>query len=620
MKRIYVVGALLASVGLAWVCYVLIGFGSDAPPKVFDPGTIDLSAEPPKLEGVTLPKVTFTDVTQEMGIDFVHVNGSFGKKLLPETMGSGVLFFDYNNDKYPDLLFINSCYWPGHEKGSPTMELYRNNGGKKFEKVTKQAGLAITMYGMGGCVGDFDNDGWTDVFITGIGENRLLRNVQGKFVDVTTKMGVGGAGGWDEAKKGDFLSHKKPLPFGSSATFLDYDGDGRLDLFVCNYVTWSPTIDLSQNFTLTGVGRAFGPPTNFAGSQCQLYRNVGGGFQDVSREAGVEVIEKFGVGKQASERAVGKSLGVIILDANEDGYPDVVVANDTVRNFFFENVPGPNGTRMYKEVGKRANVAYPSGKARGAMGIDWGEYLPGEEALLIANYANEPNTFLRLDNRRRVWFKEVALAEGIAGPSKSPLKFGAFFFDYDLDSRLDLLTVNGHLEPDISKVQAGQSFAQPAQIFWSTGAPKQRAYELMKSAQVGSDILKPMVGRGGAYADFDLDGDLDVVLTANGGPARLLRNNNEAGNKSIRLLLRGKGGNLNAIGARVVVELPDGRKLRRHIAGARGYLSQSEFPLTIGLGKAEKAEKIVITWPGPSGKKTVIENIQAGSQRTVSPE
>lgn len=599
----------------------ILGCGSDSKPKNVVPDDLEGALSQSKLEGVTLPKVKFTDITKEAGIDFSHTNGSFGKKLLPETMGAGVVFFDYNNDNYPDLLFVNSCHWPGHEDNSkPTLELYRNKEGKQFEKVTASTGLNITMYGMGACAGDYDNDGFLDLFVTGVGGNRLFRNVNGqRFEEVTTKAGVGGPGGWTAAQRGDIVNHKTPLPFSSSATFLDYDGDAKLDLFVCNYVTWSPTIDLAQDFRLTGIGRAFGPPRAFEGSQCFLYRNTGNGFEDVSRKAGIEVWEKEGVGDQERIRAVGKSLGVIVFDANKDGYPEIIVANDTVRNFFFQNVAGPDGTRIFQEKGEYANVAYAAGTARGAMGIDWGEYRPGRMAVLIANFSDEPCTFLKLDDPNQIAFRDVAIAEGLAGPSKPPLKFGAFFIDFDLDGRLDLLTVNGHLEPDISKVQAGQSFEQPAQLYWNTGV-KQRAYERIKPEQSGKDLFKPMVGRGCAYADIDRDGDLDIVLTANGGPARLLRNEGGTGHHWIQLKLQGDGksSNRSAIDARIEVEV-DGHTLHRHIAGARGYLSQCELPITIGLGKASKVDKVTIYWPGANTSKTELKDVKIDQLTTVHP-
>jgi hypothetical protein len=559
---------------------------------------------PPSLPmTMAIPSVRFTDITAKAGIHFRHTNGAFGKKLLPETMGAGVAFLDYDNDGHQDLLFVNSCPWPGHEADQqPTLALYRNKGDGTFEDVTEEAGLKITMYGMGVTIGDYDNDGWPDVFITGVGGNRLLHNVsngsQGRrFEDVTEAAGLSGANRWPGTARGDFLQVREPISFPSSAAFLDYDGDGLLDLFVCHYVTWSPSIDLSQPFQLVGVGRAFGPPTAFEGAQCALYRNLGNGrFENVSAKAGIEVYEQEGTGERARPRSIGKSLGVTVCDVDDDGWPDIIVANDTVRNFFFHN----KGDGTFEEIGLVSGIAYAEGKARGAMGIDWGEYRPGRFAVVLANFADEPTTFLRLGNSRQMLFSDAALAEGIAGPSRMLLKFGTFFFDYDLDGRLDLLSCNGHLEPEINKVQKSQSYEQPAQLFWNCGA--KASFAPVTEKEAGPDLFTPMVGRGCAFADIDGDGFLDVVLTANGGPARLLRNNGGTGNNWIRLVLEGDGvhSNRSAIGARVTLEA-GGVVQHRQIASARGYLSQSELVVTFGLGKAAKVDRILIQWPGRNG-------------------
>jgi hypothetical protein len=569
-----------------------------------------------------VPLVRFTDITKESGITFVHTNGITEKKLLPETMCGGVAVLDFDNDGKADLLFTNGCPWPGQEKSSsdkPTQVLYRNLGNCKFQDVTKEAGLAVTMFGMGATVGDYDNDGWPDLFVTGIGGNRLFHNtadtggVNGRrFVDVTPSAGVGGPGGWPHGFVGDFFHWDKPLCFSTSASFLDYDGDGKLDLIVCNYVHWSPAYDLSIGSKSDGKERMFAQPKQFEGAVCFLYHNEGGGkFTDVSKESGVQELEPEGTDTEKRLRPVGKSLGVIVCDADDDGWPDIFVANDTVRNFLFHNRADKNGRRVFEEIGRYAGVAYAQGQARGAMGIDWAPfYRRGCNALLITNFSNEPDTFLCQDQLKRLEFKDDAIPEGIAGASRLPLKFGAFFFDYDLDGRLDFLTCNGHLDPSIRKLQPAQKYRQPAQLFWSKPS---EGFEPVTEQEAGSDLFQPLVGRGCAYADLDGDGDLDVILVGNGGPALVLRNDNNLGNHWIRFQLEGDGvrSNRSAIGARIILETKDGEQ-RREIAAARGYLSQSELVATFGLGKTEEIQRLTIHWPGREAGTTVMEKSEIG--------
>jgi hypothetical protein len=613
MKYRVLIGPLFFALGL----FCVSGCGSKPTPAPLPP-EIGPALKPAMLEGAQVPAVRFKDITAQAGIHFTHTNGSLGKKLLPETMSGGVAFIDYDNDGLPDLLFVNSCCWPGYEQSGPlpTLTLYHNKGKGQFEDVTKEVGLNVTMYGMGAAIGDIDNDGWPDIFISGVGGNRLFHNVSdGKggraFKDVTESAGVRGANALQLPFVGDFLAQRAPISFPSSATFLDYDGDGLLDLFVCHYVTWSPGLDLAQPFQLVGVGRAFGPPTAFEGAQCSLYHNLGNGrFEDVSARAGIHVFDQEGVGAQARKRSVCKALGVFVCDLDDDGWPDIIVANDTVRNFFFHN----KGDGTFEEMGMLSGVAYAEGKARGAMGVDGTQYRPGRFGVVLANFADEPATFLRLDQPKQLLFSDAAVAEGLSGPSRNPLKFGTFFFDYDLDGRMDLLICNGHLEPEISKVQTSQSYAQPPQLFWNCGG--KATFVPVTEKEAGTDLFRPMVGRGSAYADIDGDGYPDVVLVANGGPARLLHNEGGNGNNWIRLALEGDGvhSNRSAIGAKVVLKTKEGTQVQ-YVAGARGYLSQSEFPLTFGLGKTTAVESVTVYWPGrkagreewknPAIKKTI---------------
>ena len=578
-----------------------------------DPGT------PRERQAREVPAITFTDVTAASGVRFRHENGYSGYKLLPETMGGGVAIIDYDGDGKPDILFVNGCAWPGHSDPAattapPTLKLYRNLGDMKFEDVTAKVGLDVTMYGMGVAVGDFDNDGRPDIFVSCVGKHRLFRNVDGKtFADVTDAAGVGGPGALPGVSKDQFDTWKPLIPFGSSATFIDYDGDGRLDLFVCHYVAWSPATDRGIASSVEGGKRTFVQPRDFEGSQCTLYRNVDGKrFEDVSAAAGIVVTEKEGTDANAPLRPVGKALGVVLCDADGDGWPDLIVANDTVRNFFFHNVPGPNGTRRFVEKGYPSGAAYADeGKPRAGMGIDWGEFAPGRWAAVVANYANEPLTLLEKD-RTQLAFSDAALSAGLAGPSRAALKFGTFFFDYDNDGRLDLFVCNGHIEPDIAAIQSSQSHAQPPQLYWNTG-DAECYFERVPPARAGADLFEPMVGRGCAFADLDGDGDLDLVMVANGGGVRILRNDAPKTNRSVRLDLRGDGvkSNRSAIGAVVTVEA-GGQTITRQVTGGRGYLSQSELVLTVGIGTAAKADTVTVRWPGRAAGTETWTNLDAG--------
>jgi hypothetical protein len=545
-----------------------------------------------------IPEAKFTDITQSAGIRFVHNNGAYGDKLLPETMGGGVAFFDADGDGDQDLLFVNGTYWPNKTPAGKTagssLVLYLNDGHGKFTDVTPVSGLdQKKFYGMGVACGDFDNDGLVDIFATGVGGYVLFRNLGGgKFVDVTQQAGVGGA-------KEDW---------GTSAAFVDYDNDGKLDLFLCNYIRWSPEIDREVGYSLTGIGRAYGPPTNFQGAFSRLYHNDGGGkFSDVSAKSGVQVKNS----NSALNVPAGKSLGVAPVDLDCDGYIDLVVANDTVQNFVFHNKK--DGT--FEEIGTEVGVAFDSyGNTRGAMGIDTARYR--NDATLGIGIGNFANEMVALYVSRGggsegggMLFTDDAIPEGVGPASRLLLKFGLFFFDYDLDGWQDLLTANGHLEEEINKVQASQQYAQPAQLFWNGGAID-AGFIAVPPAKAGSELFRKIVGRGSAFADIDGDGDLDVVLTQIAGPPVLLRNDQKLGNHFVRLKLVGKSANREAIGAVVRVKLGD-KMLARQVMATRGYLSQSELPITIGLGRAARPDAVEIVWPGGAVEKVNVVGVDA---------
>jgi hypothetical protein len=529
-----------------------------------------------------IPKVKFTDITAAAGITFTHFNSASPEKLLPETMGGGVAFFDFDNDGDQDLLFINGTLWPWTKVAGalPTLKLYANDGTGKFSDATAGSGLDVSIMGMGVAAGDYDNDGLTDVFVTCVGANRLFKNLGvGKFSDATASAGVGG----------------DVQQWSTAACFFDYDNDGRLDLFVGNYVKWSREIDAQVGYKIDGKTRAYGQPMNFEGTFPRLYHNDGGGkFSDVSTASGVQV-KNSALGVPSS-----KTLGVVPVDLEQDGFMDLVVANDTTPNLVLHNQK--NGT--FKDIGSSSGIAFDAyGNARGAMGIDAAHYRNDAAlGICIANFANEM-TALCVSQPGGLHYNDEAIPEGVGPASRLLLKFGIFFFDYDLDGRLDMLSVNGHLDEEIVKLQKSQSYRQPAQLFWNTGAKSGATFAAVDAAQAGDDLFKPLVGRGSAYADIDGDGDLDAVFTQAGGAPLLLRNDQQLGHHWLRVKLVGSKSNRSAIGAKVVAKF-SGQTLARVVNPTRSYLAQSESVVTFGLGKSAKVDSLEITWP--SGQKQTL--------------
>lgn len=541
-----------------------------------------------------IPVAKFTDITKEAGIGFVHNNGAYGEKLLPETMGGGVAFLDFDNDGHQDLLLINSTWWPWHipeGKQPTTMALHRNDGHGRFMDVTKGSGLDVSFYGMGAAIGDYDNDGLADVFVTAVGGNRLYHNDgQGKFHEMTQTAGVGGS----------------TNDWSACAAFLDYDNDGKLDLFVGNYVKWSREIDAEVGFKIDGRTRAYGQPMNFEGAFAHLYHNEGNGrFTDVSERSGLQVKNP------ATGVPAAKALGVAPVDIDSDGWIDLVVANDTVPNLVFMNQH--NGT--FREIGAQSGVAFDSyGNTRGAMGIDTACYRnDGKLGIGIGNFANEM-TALYVQQNSPTNFSDEAITEGVGPASRLLLKFGLFFFDYDLDGRLDLLTANGHLEEEITKIQKSQTYRQPAQLFWNAGDRSGGCFVAVSPEKAGSDLFKPIVGRGSAFADIDGDGDLDAVLTQVGGSPLLLRNDQSLNHHWLRLKLVGTKSNRDAIGAWIKVRV-GGQTLARQVMPTRSYLSQSELPVTIGLGLASRPDEVEIKWP--SGMIQKVDGVKVDQLTTV---
>lgn len=540
----------------------------EAPP--LEEARVQAPAAPAQAEANRPPPVHFTDISEQAGIDFVHVNGAYGERLMPETIGSGAAFLDYDNDGDQDLFLVNFRYWPDHPgESTPTQALYRNDGTGRFEDVTASVGLDLETYGMGVAVGDYDGDGWVDLFLSSLTENHLFRNEEGRFREVTEAAGVSG----------------KDDTWSTGAAFLDYDRDGDLDLFVLNYVQWSRKVDLEIDFRLAGLGRAYGAPNHFIGTDSYLYRNEGDGrFTEVSGLAGIQVHDP------SSGLPVGKGLGVSPVDYDGDGWLDLIVANDTARNFLFRNL----GDGRFEEMGAFEGLAYDrNGKATGAMGIDVARYRNDQElGIAVGNFANEMSS-LFVTAHGRPPFADEAVVEGLGPASRLALTFGVLFFDFDLDGRLDLMQANGHLEHEINKVQASQHYAQPGQLFWNCGTACQSTY--MPVEEPG-DLSQPMVGRAAAYADIDGDGDLDLVISQNGRRAVLLRNDQSLGHHWLRLQLEGRPPNRDAIGARLALTV-GGVTQHRQVMPTRSYLSQVELPVTFGLGRNTTVDTLEIIWP-----------------------
>jgi len=520
------------------------------------------------------PGFRLVEVTAQSGIRFRHNSGAYGGKLLPETLGAGCAFLDYDRDGWQDILLVNGADWPGHNrehKPEPsTLKLYRNNRNGTFSDVTHSAGLDVEMYGMGVAIGDYDNDGYPDILITCVGQNRLFRNTgKGTFVDVTKSSGLGGR-----------------QALSSSALWFDFDRDGLLDLFVCNYVKWSPEHDVFCS--LDGRHKSYCTPEAYRGETCWLFRNRGNGtFEDVTATSGIF-------------DSSSKSLGVAMLDYDHDGWPDLLVTNDTQPNKLYRNQR--NGT--FKDIAVEAGIAFSAeGRARAGMGVDVADFdNSGNSGVAITNFDNEMTGLYRFSEGGN--YVDVAMQSGVGQASKDKLGFGCIFLDADLDGTLDLAVVNGHIDDTVRNV-SGVGYAQPPQLFLNSG----KGTFVDVAAEVGGGFSQAKVGRGLAYGDFDRDGDLDLLITTNNGPAYLYRNDQTAGNRSIRVHLVGTKSNRDAIGTAAKIFHGTSSQARL-VKGGSSYLSQSELPVTFGLGKRDKIDRLVIEWP--SGRTEEYKNLAAG--------
>jgi enediyne biosynthesis protein E4 len=511
------------------------------------------------------------DVTARAGLQFRHNNGAYGGKLLPETLGSGCAFLDYDADGWQDILLVNSMDWPGHKRQRSTLRLYRNNRNGTFTDVTRAAGLDVEVYGMGVAVGDVNNDGFPDIFVTCVGQNRLFRNTgKGTFVDATERSGL-----------------DRREAFSTSAMWLDFDRDGFLDLFVCNYVRWSAEHDVFCS--LDGKQKSYCTPEAYRGETCWLFRNRGNGtFDDVTATCGIF-------------DSSSKSLGVALIDQDEDGWPDIFVANDTQPNKLYRNQR--NG--KFKDVALDAGVALSDdGKARAGMGVDAADFdNSGRAGLAVTNFEGEMIGLYRAQEAGR--YQDVATPAGVGFPSRARLGFGCVFADVDLDGRLDLIVANGHIDDTVRNIRGNVGHAQAPQLFRNQGGGIFRDV----SSTAGDGFAQPRVGRGLACGDFDRDGDVDLLMTTNDGPAVLLRNDHGAGNRSLRFKLVGTKSNRDAIGA-VVRVFHGGDSQTRMVKSGSSYLSQSELPVTFGVGRRDRVDRVVVTWP--SGRTEEFANLAAG--------
>jgi len=553
--------------------------------------------------------VFFREVAREAGVDFTHESGARGEKLLPECLGGGVAIVDLDADGRLDLVFSQGQPLepkPGDSAaGRGGIRIYMNQtaagGALRFARLAGDEALAAGSYPFGFAAGDADGDGRADLYLACLGQDRLLMNRADAAGAAVTFV-------------------DSPIPsesmWGTSAGMLDVDRDGDLDIVVANYVQWSPEIDRAVNYSLDGIGRAYGPPIGFEGSNLTLLVNDGGFFRDATESSGLSIRNPV------SGVPYAKALGLVFTDIDRDGRADILVANDKTPKFALRNETSEGGAPRFRDIGVGSGFAYDrDGNSTGAMGMDaaWldGVWLDaagldrvgtGAKPLAIAvgNFANEPTSlYVNARTEGAPLFSDDALGEGIGAPTRRALTFGALFADIDLDGDEDFIQANGHLEPDIARIQPAQSYAQPAQCFMRRAGASSPFFTEAAAGSIG-DLAKPAVGRALACGDLDLDGDEDLVLVELGGPARILVNEQATGNRWLAVRA--------PIGSEVELTLDEGgaqRTLRREVRPTRSYLAQCEPVARFGLGASGTVPIVRVRFP--DGRTRDWKNVAANS-------
>ena len=539
-----------------------------------------------------LPKIPFKNVTVESGIVFAHDRGLTDERLLPETFGSGCAVIDLNSDDLSDLVFINSKPWEWSEEssaGTSMLSAWLNLGGMQFRDVTKQYGLNLSLYGMGAAVADFDNDGDDDLYVTAVGRNILLRNDGDSFTDISQASGTAGP----EAS------------WGTSASWLDFDNDGDLDLFVANYVQWTPELErIVDAVTFSGAPR-FGSPDAYPGTVPQFYRNDGEGvFTEIGAAAGLT--------------DATKSLGIALLDIDDDHFIDIFVANDGVADQLWKN----SGSSTFEDIAFISGVALSdTGAARAGMGVDIACFRnDGTHAIAVGQYENEMTALFVSDENDPKMFCDDAIASGLGRDSLADLTWGIRWADFDLDGRLDLLTINGHTEQSDQHMFRPGQYLQEPQIYWNGGPESARELIPLSENERGKDLFERISGRSLAVADLDNDGDLDIVTASSGATAQVLRNDLVTEDRHwLQIELIGKSANRSAIGSTIDV-IANGVTQSRLVSSSRGYLSSSPLVQTFGLGTSAAVETATVTWPDGSQQQLTLSQITTNQRHTVHQE